>query len=591
MAAFFLLIMSLTPARGEDLASDLLPLGLSAEGSETVTTSRSPRPISRIAENVTVITADQIALLNPHTLIDILQTIPGIQIQQSRTPGSWTPFSTKTLDFNHVLIFIDGIAQNDLLNNFPDAALIPAQQIERIEIIKGAASSAWGAAMGGVVNVITKSGNPEKRVGGVASATYGEKGTSDLNVELGGTENRFGYYLAGGNLHSRGLLPGNGINFNHAWGKFEYDLPNRGHLTVGGNIREAFRGLEESAELNYRDTDEFRYHHLFADYSHPLTEHLILDLSARHRRQWNETILGSIVYDPLFPDWVTTIRQTTSSGSARIRWDKTPLTALAGIDYEHHNILKADGEELVLNRWATYLNGSYNAGALTLLPGIRFDHTALGRNPTTYTLGATYRLTEKTLIRGYSANGYSLANTILVDNIQKIKTIQVGIESNDISFLWLKATCFYNSLSNMPLPEPKQTRQGFEIEARTVPLNGLSFSGGYTFAHSRDDSTDERIMGAESQSLKAAVYYKEDNIGFSGTLTGNYVWWNADSTLNPHYTPMVWNLHLTQKVKTGDLIATELFFSGYNLFNGSQYTSDLFKNTRRWLEGGVRFRF
>ena len=47
---------------------------------QPATPSRHTRPISKIAENTTVITAEQIALLNAHTLADVLQTIPGVQL-------------------------------------------------------------------------------------------------------------------------------------------------------------------------------------------------------------------------------------------------------------------------------------------------------------------------------------------------------------------------------------------------------------------------------------------------------------------------------------------------------------------------------
>jgi hypothetical protein len=33
----------------------------------------------------------------------------------------------------------------------------------------------------------------------------------------------------------------------------------------------------------------------------------------------------------------------------------------------------------------------------------------------------------------------------------------------------------------------------------------------------------------------------------------------------------------------------ELFFNAHNLFNGAQYSWDAFKNSRRWVEGGIRF--
>ena len=37
--------------------------------------------------------------------------------------------------------------------------------------------------------------------------------------------------------------------------------------------------------------------------------------------------------------------------------------------------------------------------------------------------------------------------------------------------------------------------------------------------------------------------------------------------------------------------AIELFFNTHNLFNGSQYDWDVFKNAPRWLEGGIKIEF
>lgn len=591
-----LLLVTSAPAFGEEPLDELLSLG-SATGSEqqTVTTTRTPIPISRIAENVTVVTAGQIALLNAHTLNDVLQTVAGIQLNSVRTPGSWTAFSLNTLDFNHVLVFIDGVSQNDIINNFPETGLMPAQQIERIEIIKGPASASWGAAMGGVVNVVTKSGEPDKRFGGTTFASAGERTTTDLNADIGGTVDRLGYYVAGGNLSSRGLLPGNDMNFNHAWFKLSYDLPAGSRLTAGANIREALRGLEESAPLNYRDTDRFQYSHLFIDYQHNLTDTLKLDLSGRFRHIWDRTIWGSLVPDPTLPDYVMTQRQNTTAASAKLGWDNKQFSLLAGCDYEHHDTTDPNGTNRLIDRWAAYLNGSATSGPLTILPGIRYDYTGLETKPVSLMLGATYQLTDKTLIRGYTASGYGLSLITQANSTQKIRTIQLGMESTDAPYLWLKSTLFYNRLTNMdasnPLTPPltKQIRKGIDLEARSVPIMGFTFSGGYTWAKSRDDNSHYIVKNVESQSLKAAIIYRSEKTGLSGSMNGNYVWWNSDSS--GHYTPMVWDLHLTQKLPAAKGIDSELFFSGYNLFNGSQYLMDLYRNTRRWLEGGVRFRF
>src|SRR4030043_1764579 len=53
-----------------------------------VTPTRYQKPISQVAENITVITAEQIESMNAHTLTDVLNTIPGIQMDIRGGPGS-----------------------------------------------------------------------------------------------------------------------------------------------------------------------------------------------------------------------------------------------------------------------------------------------------------------------------------------------------------------------------------------------------------------------------------------------------------------------------------------------------------------------
>ena len=101
-----------------------------------------------------------------------------------------------------------------------------------MEIVKGAASTTWGNALGGVVNVITKSPQAERPFSGMVSGSLGKRTTADSRAELSGTLNRFGYYLTGGNLRSDGLLPNNMVDKNSVYGKLRYELPVRGWLTL-----------------------------------------------------------------------------------------------------------------------------------------------------------------------------------------------------------------------------------------------------------------------------------------------------------------------------------------------------------------------
>lgn len=600
-----------SPVLAEQPVEDSL-FDLSVIEQPAVTPSRYTRPISRIAENATIITTEQIASLNAHTLADVLQTVPGVQLDQMQTPGAFTFFSIQGASDNlsHVLVLIDGVKMSNQVQGQVDPGLIPVQQIERVEIIKGAASGSWGQALGGVVNVVTKS--PDSRpIGGLASTSIGERATRDNSGEVSGTVSRFGYYLSGGSLYSRGLLPNNGVNANNGYAKFTYDLPWKGTLTAGLSYHEANRGLDENALVH--DDDTTRRSYTFLTFTYPLGEQLTLELTGKTSDLKANTKLNDIIDGEISPYLQFKAHESTRSGSARLVWGDSRTNLTAGVEYEHGKVeqreaLSSDSSFLIDQRkdaFTAYANGTVSLGELTLLPGIRFDHTGLGDDNISYTLGATYRLTAKTLLRAYGAKGFGLPIINFENGPQKVWTVQAGVESEAIPSLWLKGTLFYNDITNATVSDfdlnnpgvtyREQIKQGFELEARTTPLYGFSLAGGYTYIDARDRDSGKQLELVPSNLLKASLHYAEKSIGLKGVVTANYVKWNAPADNNARYSATITDLHLTQRLWPNCANSPEIFFSVRNLFNGAQYQNDstysTYKNTPRWIEGGVRFSF
>jgi vitamin B12 transporter len=605
-----LLLFLASPARSEDAIDSLFPLGLD-NTEQTVSTSRTPRPVSRIAENVTVITAEQIANLNAHTLADVLQTVPGIQMAYTRTPGSMSGLFLQGAPASHVQLLLDGVPQNDLASNFADTGAIPAHYIERIEIIKGAASAAWGPALGGVINVITKSPDPERSLSGGGMASYGERGTSDLQLEASGTLNRFGYYLTGNTLHSKGLLPNNGVMNKSLFGKFSYDLPFKGVVTLGLDFRDTNRGTTASPPdyFDYRENISIDYFSGYLSLAYPLADKLFFDLLLREwqQRYHNDTLdFAGQNY------WlIGQNKQNIRGGMAKLTWGDSLKSLIVGAEYEHAEIDTSNRfypdmateveQSKQMDRFGIFTNGAYTIGAFTILPGIRYDQVDIGNNYFSYTLGATYQLSDKTTLRAYAARAYSLPYSMIAEGVQKVWTVQTGLESGSLPYFWLKGTLFYNIIQDQTLDFSaiptsvfivKEKRQGFELEARTLPLLGFTFSGGYTYTDYRDRETNDRYHNIPANQAKLALYYNDNRLGLKGALTGSYVWWRLDEGYDGHSTPIIWDISLTQKLLPNSEFSPEIFFSGHNLFNGSQYQLNTYdNNARRWIEGGVRFRF
>ncbi|WP_183362973.1 TonB-dependent receptor plug domain-containing protein [Geomonas limicola] len=598
--------MSVAGARAAGV-EDREVLDLFGGDDQYVSTSRIPRPTSRIAENVTVITADQIAALNAHTLAEVLQTVPGFQLEQVRTPGSWSDVSLQGASSAHLQLLIDGVPQLDLLQNQVDPGSIGVQHIERVEIIKGAASTAWGQALGGVINVITKSPNTERQASGTLFSSIGERFTSDLHGDFTGTVQRFGYYLSAGNLHSDGLLHNTAVDKNSVYAKFNYQLPGQGLLTFGTDFYEVSRGSNET--VNTHDAARSDRGYSFLNLFMPFGNQLRLDIDLRESRKNDQTWWGDYFGGVVFPYRHFKLNESTRGGGVKLTLGDQVANLVLGGEYEHDEThqweVLVDDPSFYTNkswdRWGVYSNGSLTLGPLTILPGIRFDQTGLSGDALSYSAGATLGLTEKTVLRGYFARGYSLPNAIWNNGPQRVITYQGGLETGEIPNLWLKGTYFYNNIWNVEVGnfDPtnptvnlrSQVKQGFEVEAHTVPVYNFALSSGYTYIDARDRDTGLRLYDVPEHGVKLGLTYQNHPLGLTGILTGNYVRWFADPGNGARDHSTIFDLSLTQKLSPETEQSPELFFSVHNLFNDSQYLKDRWQNTGRWLEGGARFKF
>src|SRR5512140_2812677 len=78
-----------------------------------VSTTRSLKSISRVAENVEVVTASDIELMNAHNLADVLNTVNGVVVLfYGASPGSLATPSIQGSSFQHVVVMFDGIVIN-----------------------------------------------------------------------------------------------------------------------------------------------------------------------------------------------------------------------------------------------------------------------------------------------------------------------------------------------------------------------------------------------------------------------------------------------------------------------------------------------
>jgi iron complex outermembrane receptor protein len=122
-----------------------------------VTASMLPQQEKETGRNIVSIKGSSLQNLPISSIDELLKYLPGIETQQRGPAGTQSNIIIRGGTFQQVLVIIDGIRINDpLTGHFNSYIPLHPEDINRIEIIKGAASAIYGSdAIGGVVNIIT----------------------------------------------------------------------------------------------------------------------------------------------------------------------------------------------------------------------------------------------------------------------------------------------------------------------------------------------------------------------------------------------------------------------------------------------------
>jgi len=137
------------------------------KGEEVVVTGeRMDVPLSRTTASVSVVSSQQTKdLAVAGNASDLLAYTPGVQMEGGGTGAAKTikirgaTIAPPKVATAGILLLVDGIPMNDPISGYASVYMIPAENIERVEVLKGASSAQYGGqAAAGVINIITKKG-------------------------------------------------------------------------------------------------------------------------------------------------------------------------------------------------------------------------------------------------------------------------------------------------------------------------------------------------------------------------------------------------------------------------------------------------
>lgn len=180
--------------------NDLEAQDISTLDTVVVQTTNIPLPIQATGRNISVIQAEEIQKMSFTSLDDLLQYIPGIEVQSRNAFGAQGDISMRGATYTQVLVLINGMKLNDpLTGHFNSYMPVAPAEIERIEVLRGAASAIYGAdAVGGVINIITKGfvNSRDEDVDVEMSLNYGEHNL--VNQNYGFSIRKNNWYFGGG---------------------------------------------------------------------------------------------------------------------------------------------------------------------------------------------------------------------------------------------------------------------------------------------------------------------------------------------------------------------------------------------------------
>jgi len=229
----------------------LMPFTPSAQEKEitlegvVVTGTRDVQEIRKIPANVTVITREEIQRSNAQTVIDLTRSEVGVVARDFYGTGKTASVDIRGFGETgplNTLVLVDGRRGNEIDLSGVDWTQIPLDQIERIEIVRGAGSVLYGDnAVGGVINIITK--KPEKPFSGKVE---GQVGSYHFNNESGSVSGKWGPLsgvLSAGYNATEGYRENGFLRAKDVGGKLIYELNRDISLNFSGAFHEDDAGL------------------------------------------------------------------------------------------------------------------------------------------------------------------------------------------------------------------------------------------------------------------------------------------------------------------------------------------------------------
>lgn len=240
-------MISLFNAPGARPASLTLRLALAAcfvssAAAQTVvvTGSREPLPLDRVTADVVLIDAERIRNSTADSIEDLLRREAGVQVSRNGGTGKSASVFIRGAGSSNTVVLVDGVRIGSGTLGQVEFEALSLSQVDRIEVLRGPGSSLYGAdAVGGVIQIFTRSGRAGAGTTFDAHAAAGGYGARQGSVAVSGASGAFDYAASLGHESDDGvsaLRPGDRFG--------NYNPDRDGHLRTSSSLKLGYTPAE-----------------------------------------------------------------------------------------------------------------------------------------------------------------------------------------------------------------------------------------------------------------------------------------------------------------------------------------------------------
>ncbi len=567
-----------------------------------VTATKTPQRLKDTPVITNLITRSDIEATGAENVGEVLEHTAGIIIHRD---GHGDGVQLQGLDSEYVLILVDGEPQVGRIAGKLDMARLAVENVERIEIVKGATASLFGnAALGGVINIITRKATSPFSV--QVSQNFEQNSTLDSRGTIELQRDKLNALLTlSHNRRSAIDLDESDLTttidgYANVTGstRTEYQLTPSTNLVFSGQyFTQDQEGISESGPAAFDRLGDIENFSGSLGIEHEFSE---------TTRGIPATLLTGKLYATRYDDESTVINRKTTEISSQnlniqdmvkgeiqfdtILWEKHQLTLGGEAIFENLQSQRISGGERDILTNSLFVQNVFRPiSEFALVFGGRLDiHSEFGTHFSPK-LSSLYRVTDNLRLRASYGQGFRAPDfkNLYLDFTNVTSGYQVlgnpnlqpesshswnlGVEYQLLSDLLARIHIYRNDLQNLIEAErigqsaaggskfeyqniSRAYTEGFDIETVIGSIGGFTSTLGYAYLRGADKETGLQLLNRSTHNGTLKLAYLHSNTGFQADLRGRYAsnWGffdDGDHVLEPEElapSHWIWNIRFSK---------------------------------------------